>query len=65
MGIGGHHLKRILAGEGDESADSAKGSPRSLSERLTHARTVKRLCNVEVNMSLRQRLRLLLNKPIY
>ena len=35
-------------GERDESADSAKGSPRSLSERLAHVRIVKSLCNIKV-----------------
>jgi len=35
---------------GGEGADSAKGSPRSLSERLAHVRIVKSLCNIKVNV---------------
>ncbi len=38
MGNGGIHHKWTLAGNGDENVDTGKGSPRSLSEQLTHTR---------------------------
>ncbi len=38
MGNGGIHHKWTPAGNGDENVDTGKGSPRSLSEQLTHTR---------------------------
>ncbi len=50
MGNGGIHHKWTLAGNGDENVDTGKGSPRSLSEQLTHTRLTEIYATSEFTM---------------